>query len=116
MGLEFVWRGRSHYSMFLTGGVCFLLLGAISRRAERLLLPVRVLAGAGIITAAELIAGLLFNRDYSVWDYRHMPMNFLGQICLLYSLLWIPVSFLAMDLYGRLEGLLKGIHKKSPAD
>ena len=27
MGLELLWRGRSHGSMFLLGGFCFLLIG-----------------------------------------------------------------------------------------
>ena len=53
--------------------------------------------------AVELAAGLLVNRSFRVWDYRQMPMNFLGQICLPFSLLWIPVSFGAMLLYRYLE-------------
>ena len=35
VGLELAWRGRSHISMFLAGGVCFLLLGRLGGR-ERL--------------------------------------------------------------------------------
>mgnify|MGYP007039094459 CR=1 FL=1 len=34
-----------------------------------------------IITTVELAAGLIFNRDYAVWDYRGIPGNFCGQIC-----------------------------------
>ena len=62
-----------------------------------------VIVIAGIVTVVELIAGLLANRDYSVWDYRALPMNFLGQICLPYSLLWIPVSAMGMVLYGMVD-------------
>lgn len=101
VGLEFLWRGRSHISMFAAGGTCFLLLGALQR--TKLSPSVRCILGAGIITAVELITGLLFNRQYQVWDYRRMPMNFLGQICLPFSLLWIPLSLGAMILYRRLE-------------
>ena len=97
VGLELLWRGHSHYSMFLAGGVCFLLLGNLDRAKPRLSLPVRCLAGAGIITMVELAAGLLFNRQYQVWDYRHVPLNFMGQICLPFTLLWIPVSFGAVS-------------------
>ena len=99
VGLEMLWRGRSHTSMFVAGGLCFLLLGRLSRAKSKLSLPVRCVAGAGIITAVELVAGLLCNREYRVWDYRQVPMNFMGQICLPYSLLWIPVSLGAMALY-----------------
>ena len=97
VGLEFLWRGRSHISMFLAGGVCFLLLGQLDR--AKFSPAVKCLLGAVVITAVELLAGLLANRDHRVWDYRQMPCNFLGQICLGYSLLWIPVSFGAMWLY-----------------
>ena len=97
VGLEFLWRGRSHISMFIAGGVCFLLLGQLDR--AKFSPSVKCLVGAVVITLVELLAGLLANRDHRVWDYRQMPYNFLGQICLGYSLLWIPVSFGAMWLY-----------------
>jgi len=101
--LELLWRGRSHISMFFAGGVCFLLLGMLNHVRPRLPLALRCLVGAGIITMVELAAGLLANRDYGVWDYRQLPYNFFGQICLGYSLLWIPVSLGAMGLYALLE-------------
>ena len=107
VGLEFLWRGRSHISMFLAGGICFLLLGKLEEVKPRLPLALRCLVGAGIITCVELAAGLLANRDYSVWDYRRMPLNYHGQICLVYSLLWIPVSLGAMLLYRLLKGRLR---------
>ena len=102
VGLEFLWRGRSHISMFLAGGVCFLLLGKLHLTTPRLPLPLRGLLGSMIITSVELLAGLLANRDYAVWDYRDVPFNFHGQVCLPFSLLWIPLSLGAMFLY---EGL-----------
>lgn len=104
VGLELLWRGRSHGSMFLAGGSCFLLLGALSRK--KLSLPVKSAAGTGIITAVELLTGLVFNRDHSVWDYRNMPLHFRGQICLPYMLLWAPLSLGAMALYRGLSRLL----------
>ena len=103
VALEYLWRGRSHGSML--GGTCFLLLGKLNSICSRLFLPLRGLIGAGIITVVELLAGLLFNRDYRVWDYRHLPANFRGQICLRFFLLWIPLSIGAMTLYHRLEKL-----------
>ena len=97
MMLEFLWRGHSHYSMFLLGGSCFLLLGQL--RKLRLPLPILVILGALGITALELLTGLWVNRNYTVWDYRRLPCNFLGHICLNYSLLWMPVSLAGMELY-----------------
>ena len=86
--------------MFLAGGLCFLLLGKLGKIRPRLPLWLRCLVGAGIVTVVELGVGLLANRDYTIWDYRQMPFNFQGQICLVYSLLWIPVSLLGMGLYA----------------
>lgn len=103
MGLELLWRGRSHGSMFLAGGLCFLLIGHLGEVRPRLPLPLRCLTGAGIVTMVELGAGLLFNRAYQVWDYRDQPLNFHGQICPLFTILWIPVSLLAIWLYGLLD-------------
>ncbi len=102
VALEYLWRGRSHGSMFLAGGTCFLLLGKLNTVRPRLSWPLRGLVGAGIITMVELLAGLLFNRDYRVWDYRHLPVNFHGQICLLFTFLWVPVSLGAMALHRSL--------------
>ena len=87
--------------MFFAGGVCFLLLGAVDKLRRSL--PVRCLTGAGVITAVELVTGLLVNRNYAVWDYRDVPGNFLGQICLPFSLLWLPLGLLAQYLYRLLD-------------
>ena len=102
VGLEMLWRGRSHMSMFAAGGVCFLLLGSM----RPLPLPERLIWGPGVITAVELITGMLVNRDYAVWDYRAMPGNFLGQICPAYCFLWIPLSLVGTALYTCTEDLL----------
>ena len=110
VGLELLWRRRSHGSMFLAGGSCFLLLGRLSRK--KLPLPVKSAAGAGVITGVELLTGLLFNRDYSVWDYRQLPFNYQGQICLPYTLLWAPLSLGAMALYRVIEGCGKRIPRR----
>ena len=101
VGLELLWRGRSHQSMFLAGGSCFLLLGQLGKRTR--LAPVRALGGAGIITGVELVVGLMANRNHGVWDYRSMPLNFKGQICLCYSLLWVPLSLCAIAAYELLD-------------
>ena len=103
VGLELLWRGRSHISMFAAGGICFLLLGKLRH------LPGRLVLGPAVITAVELVTGLLVNRDYAVWDYRSVPGNFLGQICPVYTLLWLPLSLAAMVLYAAVERVLDRI-------
>lgn len=101
--MELVWRGWSHGAMFLLGGLCFLLIGKLRELPTPLPPLLRGTVGAGIVTMLELGCGLLINRSYQVWDYRHLPFNFCGQICLPFTLLWIPVSLLADFLYHRLN-------------
>lgn len=114
VGMELLWRGYSHGSMFLAGGLCFLLLGRLDQTEPRLPLWGRVLAGSGIITMVELGFGLLVNRRYAVWDYRTLPGNYLGQICPQYCLLWIPVALGAMGLYRKADEYLSCLFSPDP--
>ena len=98
--------------MFLAGGTCFLLIGHLEEVDRPLPLPIRMVVGAGIVTAVELGAGLLVNRDYRVWDYRAQPGNFLGQICPVFTALWIPVSAAAMGLYALTEAGLNRLSRQ----
>ena len=99
MGLELLWRGWTHGAMFFAGGICFLLLGRLHKLPPWL----QAVAGAGIITTVELGTGLLLNRQYGIWDYRNAPLNFMGQICLPYSLLWMPVGLAGAAGYRLLD-------------
>ena len=51
--------------------------------------------GGGAYVGLEL----LVNRDHHVWDYRSLPGNFKGKICLPFTALWYPLSGIAMGLY-----------------
>ena len=53
-----------------------------------------------IITVLELITGFIVNiwLKMDIWDYSHLPYNFKGQICLLYSVFWFLVSSVAIVL------------------
>ncbi len=103
VGIELLWRGFSHWSMFLLGGLCFILIGGLGRVQRPLPIPLRVIAAALIVTMLELGCGLLVNRDFQVWDYRALPFNYHGQICLPFTLLWMPVCLFAIVVYDRLE-------------
>ena len=104
-GLELLWRSRTHFSMFLAGGTSLLLIGRLNHTEPKLPLPLRAGVGSGIITMVELAAGLLFNRNHTIWDYRDMPGNWLGQICPQFSLLWILLAALVLLIYDPLEKL-----------
>ena len=94
--LEMLWRGRTHYSMFCAGGTVFIILIYISAEMQKAPLWKKCLLGAAVITATELIFGLIFNVKYrmNVWDYSEMPLNLSGQICLPYSILWFILCYI----------------------
>lgn len=99
--LEMAWRGRTHYSMAIAGGVCLCLIDWVCCGSlERKSLFTRCLAGAGLITGVELAAGLIVNTGLGlgVWDYSKLPLNILGQVCLPYSALWFGLTVPAMAL------------------
>lgn len=95
--IELLWRGRTHWTMFIVGGICFILIGLINEifTWNMPLMQQQVISSI-IITIAELLAGILINRNYMIWDYRGMPLNITGQICLPYTILWFFLSFLAI--------------------
>ena len=94
-GLELLMRGYSHWSMALCGAICFYFIYRVNAMYPHTLLPVRALYGALFITTVELIAGCWVNLrlGLNVWDYSNLPFHFMGQICLLYSLIWFLLCF-----------------------
>lgn len=98
--IELLWRGHTHWTMFVLGGVCFYLLFNLFTSASSVPIVVKIILGGITVTAAEFLTGCLVNLllHWNVWSYADIPHNFLGQICLLYSFLWtllcIPIAFL----------------------
>lgn len=99
--LETLWRGYSHWTMFLLGGICFLAIGLINEVIPwGMPLWIQVLIGACIVTALEFMTGCIVNLwlGWGIWDYSGLPGNILGQICPQYVLLWLPVSLAGIVL------------------
>lgn len=99
MGIELIWRGHTHWTMGVLGGVCFILIGLINEvLPQDTPLVQQMAAGALLVTAAELLAGLLLNRwlGLAVWDYSDMPLNLWGQVCAPYTILWFFLSLPAI--------------------
>ncbi len=107
--LEILWRGYTHPSMAIAGGLCLIGIYYVSctRIKSRTL---RAMLCTLLITATELIFGIIVNRllKLNVWDYSALPLNFMGQICVIYSLLWFLLSFVLMTIF---EGLKQKIVK-----
>ncbi len=105
-GIEIVFRGYSHISMMIAGGICFILIGLINEIFPNKIGIIKQMAiSAVIITVVEFITGLIVNvwLGLKVWDYSELKLNFMGQISILYTLIWFFLSPLAilMDDYIR---------------
>lgn len=98
--IETLFRGYSHPSMFVVGGLCGVLVGAINQNPRFYRAPVIVqsVIGAVIVLAVEFISGCVLNLwlGLGVWDYSNQPGNVLGQICPAFGLLWFFIMPLAI--------------------
>ena len=117
MGIEILWRGHTHWSMGVLGGVCFVAIGLLDEVQEHPPLLLQMLEGASLVTALELLTGLIVNRwlGWGVWDYSDMPLNLWGQVCLPFSAAWFLLSAVAVKLENALHRLLerrKGYEKR----
>ena len=112
--IELVFRGRTHWTMFLVGGLCFWLIGLINEIIPwEMLLWKQCIVGAVIVTTVEFISGCIINLGlgWNVWDYSDMPFNLLGQICLPFSIAWIGLSAVAIVIDDYLRYWLFGEEK-----
>jgi Predicted membrane protein len=101
VGIELVYRGYSHWAMFVLGGICFICLGLINHAIEWTMpLWKQVSIGVIIVTVLEFIAGCIVNiwLDWEVWNYSMLPFNILGQICPQFIVLWFPVCLFGIVL------------------
>ena len=97
--IENLSRGYSHISMFIAGGVCFILIGLINEIFPwNMAVTTQMLLSSGIITIIELITGIIVNiwLGLNVWDYSDLPYNYRGQVCLIFSILWFFLSLIAI--------------------
>ena len=90
---------------FPAEGIAGLMIaGALSPLREVLLkkfggriapaLVLSFLANQVVCTSIDYLTGMVANRNYELWDYRDMPFNFQGQICLQNSLVYTTAATL----------------------
>lgn len=103
-GMEIAFRGYTHWTMLLTGGVVFSLLYRIQIHMGDRPLWMRCAIGTAVITAAEFAVGCVVNLwlGWNVWDYSAFRIHLLGQICLVFSAIWFllcgPVFYTAQRM------------------
>ncbi len=103
--IEILFRNRSDRSMIVLSGICGILIGLINYffSWNMSLILQGIIGGLFIVTPLEYVFGILFNSDYHIWDYRTVPFNINGQVCLPFSIIWcfIAVVCIMLDDYLR---------------
>ncbi len=106
--LEILWRGHTHWTMLLCGGLCFALMYYIAPLPMSM--PRKCLICAVIITTVEFVTGCIVNLRLGmhVWDYSYLPGNLFGQICPHFTLMWLLLSIPGLWLCSALRLLWHG--------
>ena len=65
---------------------------------------------AALVTAAELVAGLILNiwLKLGIWDYSGIPFNLWGQVCLPFSLAWWVLCLVFIPVFDWLRWAVIG--------
>lgn len=108
--VEMLFKGSTHISMLIAGGLAFVLIGGLNEGDRNPSLLGMMVISSIIITFIELVIGIVVNLwlRLNVWDYSRLPYNFLGQICLSFSICWFFLSFVAILLDDYIRFYLLG--------
>ena len=111
--IEILTRGFSHWTMFVVGGICFVLVGIINEITPKVPLIQQMVLSAAIITAIEFISGCILNLwlHLNIWDYTDEFGNILGQICPKHTLYWFLLSLVGIVLDDYLRHIFFGEKK-----
>lgn len=104
--IEVFFRGYTHWSMGIVGGLCFLICGLVNEYFSMdMLIWKQMIICAVLITMVEFVSGCILNLwlGLGIWDYSNIPLNVWGQICMPFSIVWLVLSFpaIALDDYLR---------------
>ena len=111
--IEILARGFSHWTMFIVGGICFILIGIINEITPKMSLLKQMLLSAVIITVVEFITGCILNiwLEMNIWDYTDEIGNILGQICPKHTFYWFLLSSVGIVLDDYIRHFLFGEEK-----
>lgn len=99
--IEVLYRGYSHWSMFILGAICFLFCSVQNQcKAWEAPLWKQIFRCVIFVLVGEFITGCMVNlwQGWQVWDYSQVPLNLMGQICLPYAFLFSGVCLAAIVL------------------
>lgn len=107
--LELIFRGYSDITMMFASSICAIPMIILNNKfTYEIDFLLQLFLCSIFATLVEFIFGMLFNRDYSIWDYRNMPLNLYGQICLPFSLLWMIIAACVIPLMDWIDCYIFG--------
>ena len=66
-----------------------------------------------VCTSIDFLTGMAVNQDYSLWDYRALPFNFMGQVCLQNSLVYtVAATVIVWWVYPVMERFLHRLPRR----
>lgn len=73
----------------------------------------QALACALLVTAVELVSGLILNvwLGLDIWDYSHLPFNLWGQICPQFAAVWWLLCLVFIPAFDWLRWSVEGGEK-----
>ena len=112
--LEIVFRGFSHWSMFVLGGLafcCCTFQGQSMHWSEPLW--IQLVRAVIFVTALEFITGIIVNKwlTLAIWDYSDQPLQLWGQICVPFMILFSGLLVCGIFLGGSLTHFIFGEEK-----
>ena len=98
--IEILWRGYTHPSMVIVGGICGLLIGLLNEKNKKKNLLLQMVEGMVIVTVLEFVSGIILNLclGLNVWDYSNMRFNLLGQVCPQFCIAWFFLSYFVIRI------------------
>lgn len=101
--VEILFRGFSHWTMFLLGGICFLFFymqGILTAWKEPLW--IQTFRATIFVVSMEFITGIIVNKylNMNVWNYEDMPFHVFGQICLPFAVIFSGLCVMGIIMSG----------------
>ena len=106
--MEILFKGSergTHWSMFVLSGLAGVIFidGLNNVFSYEMDLILQAMICSVMITIWEYFTGNIFNLDYQIWDYRNIPFNIDGQVCLPFTILWFFLSIIFIPVLDYIE-------------
>lgn len=103
--IELLYRGYTDISMYILAGFCAVIMGGLNNLFSfNMPFGWQVLLASATCIVGEYITGVIVNQNFTVWDYRNLPLTFAnGQLNAFFCLAWVGISIIGIPLLDYVE-------------